>query len=202
MDWGELRGHFTNWAGRVVRLRTVAAAKSDGTGSLAGRAVAGEQQTPPQARTRFIAPFGFRSVPPADLEVVELCAYGASDRSMSAPLDSARYGPNDLATDGSEAAFYNKDNPRALVATGAHGVIVDQGDKKVATDTTPVTHGTLGFVVIVNGSGALTSLAITYTPGDGSMPQALTLALGSLTGTLTLHESIDGGSPNFKAPGP
>jgi len=121
---------------------------------------------------------------------------------MALAHDSPQYGPSDLATDGSEVALYNKDNARAVVAKGAD-VIVNEGAKKVATDTTPTANGTLAITSVPTGGGAF-AITLTWVDNDGA-PHVIgtwvSVAAGT-TGSAAITGKVDGGDPNFFSKGP
>lgn len=192
-----------DWAGRIARFAGIASAKSDGSCVVAGRTFAGGKAAS-SIPARLLAPFGLRSVPPP-MDCALIQGNGTSRGAMAFPCDTAQYGPDDLDPDGAEVALYNANQPRALVVSD-DDLIAQEGDKKVATDTTPITQGTIRFTVVM-GTGPLAlsivSLTVLYTPGDGSTAQTTApLLAGNLTGAITLHEKVDGGSPHFLAPGP
>ncbi len=194
-------GSFGDWAGRIARWTRIASAKSDGSCAVEGRSIPGGP-APRSIPSRLLSVFGVRSVPPAGLECLEVRTQGAVDGSTAAPADSKQYGPSDLAEDGSETALYNKDNARAVVAKGAD-VIVNEGAKKVATDTTPTASGTFAITSVPTGAGTF-AITLTWVDNDGVshvIGTWVSVAAGT-TGSVSITGKVDGGDPNFFSKGP
>jgi hypothetical protein len=193
--------HFVALA-RTSPLGTSDAVMGDDTDKTAQRPV-----------TR-VEPWGLRGRPATDgvRGLVVSALAGAMNGVLVGVSTDTRYGAQNL--DVGEMALYslvnalgvyldNSGNTKITSATPSGGsqgdVIVNGGALQVARKTDPITQGTIGFVIVTGTGGAITSLQITYTPGDSSAVQTFTLALGTLTGTLTLHENINGGAAHFKA---
>lgn len=164
MAFDDLRQRLANWAGRIVRLTQFTSAKSDGSAAVAGRSMPGGPEAL-DIPSRLAAPFGLRSVPPAGVDCAELRSQGVIDGSMALPLDSVRYGPNDVAS--GDVALFTKDNAQAVRLIG-QDVVVNQGTKQVVLDGDSIDCGTL---VVVTTAGVVS--AITYFgPGipTGALP--------------------------------
>ena len=195
-----MREAFRNFLAGVLRLTSFASAASDGTGRLAPRPLPGTQQGPAMP-TRLAAPYGFRSRPPSDVDAMEVRLDGGPYGSVAVPLDTSTYGPGDLPE--AEVCLYNDKQPKALRTDGDQ-LIAQEGAKKVATDTTPVK--------VTGGSYTPTSLTLAIVDSAGAVGTiAITVAAGALAvipvgvvpaGTFKMQGAVDGGCPDFLAPGP
>lgn len=119
-------------------------------------------------------------------------------------LWSASDPPPQVAKNNSADALLMIDKDRTLrlqvQGKGNVAIIADQGKVLLGAETgtipvarknDPVGHGTIAFTF----SPAGPSLAILYTPGDGSTPQSLPVG----SGTLTLKELIQAGSSHVES---
>lgn len=80
-------------------------------------------------------------------------------------------------------------------ATATLVSIGNSSPKEAARKGDAISHGTIAFVAA--GSTSITSLTITYTPGDGGAQQVISLTPAG-TGALTIGEKIAAGSSSVK----
>lgn len=175
-------------------------AHSSATGDADAAALADDDASNGQRPGRRIEPWGVRGRPPSKVRMLQL-RLGSSNVFFLGVAAGKGYGRSTLdegetqlycSANGTEVVLHQ--NGDGEINSGETATItVNGGTLPVARKTDPMTNGTLVFT-FGPGSGAAT-LSIVYHPGDGSAPQ--TLASGS--GTITLHENVNGGADRFKA---
>lgn len=157
---------------------------------------------PYQRSTRRMQHFGFRSRPPKNTAAVMLLVGGSSSSEVTVAEGSDGYGPTDLAS-GAASLFSSGD---ARVVVDGADVTVNDGNKKVATDQTPLSNGTIAMTAATAGAPPVTTVAFTFTPPGGTPSVIGTLVFtsgvltGNTPGSVAMTGKVNGGSPHFLAP--
>jgi hypothetical protein len=164
---------------------------------------------------RLMQHSGFQSRAPNQTNVVKLSVEGGGAKAVIVAEDDGI----DLELAAGSAALYSPGKPDGkVIATpagglelktaGAENAVVQEGDKLVATDTTPTDNGVIAMTAVTAGAPPVTTVTFTFTPPGGA-PSVLGVLLftsgvltGSTPGSVALTGKVDGGSPHFLAPGP
>jgi hypothetical protein len=164
--------------------------------SVAGMLDGNDYQFP----ARRVETWGFRGRPVVGVLGLLVRAIAGTANGALVGIATRKYGPTDLAE--GESAQYSKANPKAVLAdkdgntqitsVDSGKVLINGGGKGAALKDHKVGNGTL-VIAFVPGTGGA-SLSVTYNPGDGSPPQVVNGA----GGTITLKEKIVEGSASIE----
>jgi len=148
-------------------------------------------------------PWGVHGRPAVGVYALIARVLGGAASGLQVGVWTGQQGRQDLAegetqlySSASGAEVYlDKDGNNKINAASGKDVVVNGGTAQVARKGDPITRGTLQLVAT---GVPISSIAWTYTPGDGSAVQSGTLN-STTPALITIHEQVDGGAPHFKA---